>query len=101
MEQDTVRPRGISRSLHSDEVEKGSSKVEQEEVVASSKESAITATVTDGDEALQLVGAVRKDIFDDEFNAKLRRKLDRYIPTVCAAVYFTQFLDKNTLAYAR
>jgi len=100
MEQDTVRPRGTSRSLHSDEVEKGSSKVEQEEVAASSKESAITTTVIDGDEALQLVGAARKDIFDDEFNAKLRRKLDRYIPTVCAAVYFTQFLDKNTLAYA-
>ena len=30
---------------------------------------------TDGDEALQLVGAEAKEHFSDEFNRKLRRKL--------------------------
>ena len=55
----------------------------------------------EGDEALQLVGSERKDVFDDAYNAKLRRKLDLYIPSICAAVYFTQYLDKNTLSYAR
>ena len=55
----------------------------------------------DGDEALRLVGSRREEVFDEEYNIKLRKKLDRYIPTLCAAVYFTQFLDKNTLSYAR
>jgi len=61
----------------------------------------IEPETVDGDEALRLVGSVRKDIFDEQYNIRLRKKLDRYIPTVCAAVYFTQFLDKNTLSYAR
>lgn len=55
----------------------------------------------DGDEALKLVGTVRTEVFTEEYYAKLRRKLDWTIPTICAAVYFTQFLDKNTLSYAR
>ncbi|KZW03974.1 MFS general substrate transporter [Exidia glandulosa HHB12029] len=54
----------------------------------------------DGDEALKLVGLERADIFTEEYNAKLRRKLDWVIPPVCAAVYFTQFLDKTSLNYA-
>ncbi|KAH0840015.1 MFS general substrate transporter [Lanmaoa asiatica] len=56
---------------------------------------------TDGDEALQLVGTEAKEHFSDEFNRKLRRKLDFVIPTISAAVYFTQFLDKTSLNYAR
>ncbi|EJD53831.1 MFS general substrate transporter [Auricularia subglabra TFB-10046 SS5] len=54
----------------------------------------------DGDEALRLVGLERTDAFSDEYNAKLRRKLDKVIPPICAAVYFTQFLDKTSLNYA-
>jgi len=64
-----------------------------------------TATVTsfdskDADEALQLVGTSRTQNFSEEYNLKLRRKLDLVIPPLCAAVYFTQFLDKNALNYA-
>ncbi|KZT36811.1 MFS general substrate transporter [Sistotremastrum suecicum HHB10207 ss-3] len=51
-------------------------------------------------EALKLVGTLRTEVFTEEYYAKLRRKLDWTIPTICAAVYFTQFLDKNTLSYA-
>jgi ACS family allantoate permease-like MFS transporter len=72
-----------------------------------------------GDEALHLVGAQRTTDFTEEFNLKLRRKLvsdgnhsqspshpftlrqDLLIPPICAAVYFTQFLDKTSLNYAR
>ncbi|KZV75411.1 MFS general substrate transporter [Peniophora sp. CONT] len=53
-----------------------------------------------GDEALKLVGRERTQQFSEEYNAKLRRKLDWWIPPLCAAVYFTQFLDKTSLNYA-
>jgi len=53
-----------------------------------------------GDEALKLVGAERASDFSEAEYAKLRRKLDLLIPTICAAVYFTQFLDKTALNYA-
>ncbi|KAJ7095307.1 MFS general substrate transporter [Mycena belliarum] len=61
-----------------------------------------TATVNsvEGDEALRLVGTVRSAEFSEEYNLKLRRKLDMLIPPLCAAVYFTQFLDKTSLNYA-
>ncbi|KAI0028693.1 MFS general substrate transporter [Vararia minispora EC-137] len=52
------------------------------------------------DEALRLVGKVRTAQFSDEYNRRLRRKLDWWIPPLCAAVYFTQFLDKTSLNYA-
>ncbi|CDO74070.1 hypothetical protein BN946_scf185043.g120 [Trametes cinnabarina] len=55
---------------------------------------------TEGDEALKLVGRERVAQFSDEYNKKLRRKLDFMIPPLCAAVYFTQFLDKTSLNYA-
>ncbi|KAJ3490314.1 hypothetical protein NLI96_g1551 [Meripilus lineatus] len=55
---------------------------------------------SDGDEALKLVGREREVQFSDEYNRKLRNKLDRIIPPLCAAVYFTQFLDKTSLNYA-
>ncbi|KAH9853800.1 MFS general substrate transporter [Lenzites betulinus] len=54
----------------------------------------------DGDEALKLVGRERTTKFSEEYNRKLRRKLDFLIPPLCAAVYFTQFLDKTSLNYA-
>ncbi|KAI0321878.1 MFS general substrate transporter [Amylostereum chailletii] len=38
--------------------------------------------------------------FSEEYNLRLRKKLDRWIPPLCAAVYFTQFLDKTSLNYA-
>lgn len=38
---------------------------------------------TDGDEALQLVGAEAKEHFSDEFNRKLRRKLVRALNVGC------------------
>ncbi|KAK7695716.1 hypothetical protein QCA50_000352 [Cerrena zonata] len=62
-----------------------------------------TVSVTDssdGDEALKLVGRERVAQFSEEYNRKLRRKLDLVIPPICAAVYFTQFLDKTSLNYA-
>ncbi|KAG9317546.1 MFS general substrate transporter [Chiua virens] len=49
----------------------------------------------DGDEALQLVGAEATEHFSDEFNRRLRRKLDFVIPTIAAAVYFSQYLYQN------
>ncbi|RDB22485.1 hypothetical protein Hypma_010282 [Hypsizygus marmoreus] len=54
----------------------------------------------EGDEALRLIGAERTVQFDEEYNRKLRRKLDLLISPLCAAVYFTQFLDKTSLNYA-
>ncbi|KAJ7129764.1 MFS general substrate transporter [Mycena epipterygia] len=59
-----------------------------------------TINSADGDEALRLVGTVRTAQFSEEYNLKLRRKLDLLIPPLCAAVYFTQFLDKTSLNYA-
>ncbi|KAF9482470.1 MFS general substrate transporter [Pholiota conissans] len=56
--------------------------------------------LNDGDEALRLIGTERTTQFSEEYNAKLRRKLDWLIPPLCAAVYFTQFLDKTSLNYA-
>ncbi|VDB97560.1 unnamed protein product [Peniophora sp. CBMAI 1063] len=69
-----------------------------------------------GDEALKLVGRERVQMFSDEYNTNLRRKLvrvatfpdfatsdsgkDWWIPPLCAAVQFTQFLDKQSLNYA-
>lgn len=58
------------------------------------------ADSSDGDEALKLVGRERETHFSEEYNRKLRNKLDRIIPPLCAAVYFTQFLDKTSLNYA-
>ncbi|KAJ6614320.1 MFS general substrate transporter [Mycena sp. CBHHK59/15] len=59
-----------------------------------------TIDSSDGDEALRLVGTLRTAQFSEEYNLKLRRKLDLLIPPLCAAVYFTQFLDKTSLNYA-
>ncbi|KAH0840047.1 MFS general substrate transporter [Lanmaoa asiatica] len=58
-------------------------------------------SLEDGDEALRLVGAQERQHFSDEYNRKLKRKLDFFIPTIAALVYFTQFLDKTSLNYAR
>ncbi|KAJ8590317.1 MFS general substrate transporter [Rhizopogon salebrosus TDB-379] len=55
---------------------------------------------SNGDEALQLVGSQATEHFSEEYNRKLRRKLDLIIPTISAAVYFSQYLDKTSLNYA-
>ncbi|KAF8211188.1 MFS general substrate transporter [Mycena galopus ATCC 62051] len=60
----------------------------------------VTIHSVNGDEALRLVGTARTTHFSEEFNRKLRTKLDRLIIPLCAAVYFTQFLDKAALNYA-
>ncbi|KIK65345.1 hypothetical protein GYMLUDRAFT_347657 [Collybiopsis luxurians FD-317 M1] len=60
----------------------------------------IDASDVFADEALRLVGKERTAEFSAEYNLKLRRKLDMLIPPLCAAVYFTQFLDKTSLNYA-
>ncbi|KAJ7276323.1 MFS general substrate transporter [Mycena haematopus] len=60
----------------------------------------VTISSVDGDEALRLVGTARTTQFSEEFNRKLRRKLDLLITPLCAAIYFTQFLDKASLNYA-
>lgn len=56
--------------------------------------------IDEGDEALRLIGMERTAQFSEEYNRKLRRKLDLLIPPLCAAVYFTQYLDKTSLNYA-
>jgi ACS family allantoate permease-like MFS transporter len=59
-----------------------------------------SADLLQGDEALYLVGIECSVQFSDEYNARLRRKLDWVIPPLCAAVYFSQYLDKTSLNYA-
>ncbi|KAL5504213.1 hypothetical protein ACEPAH_8287 [Sanghuangporus vaninii] len=54
----------------------------------------------DGDEALGLVGVRRTTQFSEQYNLKLRKKLDWVIAPLSAAVYFTQYLDKTSLNYA-
>ncbi|KAJ3767127.1 MFS general substrate transporter [Lentinula raphanica] len=80
-----------------DEKEFPTSPVSVEQLGSVSIEDSDSANV---DEALQLVGKEQTAQFSDEFNRKLRRKLDLLIPPLCAAVYFTQFLDKTSLNYA-
>ncbi|KIY73686.1 MFS general substrate transporter [Cylindrobasidium torrendii FP15055 ss-10] len=65
-----------------------------------SVEAASVNSKLDGDEALKLVGTERTAEFSSEYNFALRKKLDRTIPPLCAAVYFTQYLDKTSLNYA-
>ncbi|KAG1753924.1 MFS general substrate transporter [Suillus paluster] len=52
-----------------------------------------------GDEALRLVGTQAQK-FSEEYNRRLRNKLDKVIIPITALVYFTQFLDKTSLNYA-
>ncbi|KAF9477255.1 MFS general substrate transporter [Pholiota conissans] len=54
----------------------------------------------DKDEALKLVGLEKTAEFTEEFYNRLKRKQDWVIPPLCAAVYFTQYLDKTALSYA-
>ncbi|KAF8509171.1 MFS general substrate transporter [Hysterangium stoloniferum] len=76
----------------------GQSKHEVDEKHTSPSE--VNYDIKDGDEALRLVGARRTAHHSEEYNLKLRRKLDMLIPPICAAVYFTQYLDKTSLNYA-
>ncbi|KAH9482913.1 Allantoate permease [Psilocybe cubensis] len=72
----------------------------QHDIRETSLDEKFSIDIQDGDEALRLIGAERTAQFSEEYNAKLRRKLDMLIPPLCAAVYFTQFLDKTSLNYA-
>ncbi|CCM04872.1 uncharacterized protein FIBRA_07065 [Fibroporia radiculosa] len=84
--------------------EKSASPVQEKQAFEASVqpvfESAYDKSQIDGDGALELVGFERTQEFSDEYNRKLLRKLDFIIPPICAAVYFTQFLDKTSLNYA-
>jgi hypothetical protein len=54
-----------------DDVEKKSQTIEDED----EKLGLYTVDTSEGDEALQLVGAERKEQFSEEYNLRLRRKL--------------------------
>lgn len=64
-----------------------------------SREEIVDSPLFKGDEALRLVGT-QAQTFSEEYNRKLRNKLDKIIIPITAAVYFTQFLDKTSLNYA-
>ncbi|KAG0709518.1 MFS general substrate transporter [Suillus ampliporus] len=64
-----------------------------------SREEIVGSPLFEGDEALRLVGTHAQK-FSEEYNRRLRNKLDKVIIPITAAVYFTQFLDKTSLNYA-
>ncbi|KAJ3575970.1 hypothetical protein NP233_g750 [Leucocoprinus birnbaumii] len=84
-----------------DKIPSGSASLEKrsidEKIESSSQDS---VDLLRGDEALRLVDAENVVKFSEEYNLRLRRKLDWVIPPLCASVYFTQFLDKTSLNYA-
>ncbi|KAG1770049.1 MFS general substrate transporter [Suillus occidentalis] len=84
-----------SAAKNLDEVEKSSQLENYDEKLGLD-----SLNTSDGDEALQLVGTQATAHFSEEYNRKLRRKLDFVIPTISAAVYFSQYLDKTSLNYA-
>ncbi|KAG6872747.1 hypothetical protein C0995_006949 [Termitomyces sp. Mi166 len=84
----------------SEKLETKSAVVVDKKPVDENAEEKNTFVIQEGDEALRLIGAERTVQFSEEYNRKLRRKLDLLIPPLCAAVYFTQFLDKTSLNYA-
>ncbi|UZJ55735.1 hypothetical protein CBS101457_005055 [Exobasidium rhododendri] len=51
------------------------------------------------DEAYRVAGQVAITFTAAESNA-VRRKIDKRIPVLCAAIYFSQYLDKTLLNYA-
>ncbi|GAA6021037.1 hypothetical protein JCM11491_005975 [Sporobolomyces phaffii] len=53
----------------------------------------------DQDEGLKLAGAERQEFTQEEMDA-VKRKIDRRVIPLLAAVYFSQFLDKNSLNYS-
>ncbi|KAF9055155.1 MFS general substrate transporter [Hymenopellis radicata] len=79
---------------------KSDASIEEKVAPNAEKVSIASLDVSRGDEALRLVGIERSAEFSEEYNLRLRRKLDKLIPPLCAAVYFTQFLDKTSLNYA-
>lgn len=64
-----------------------------------SREETADSPLLEGDEALRLVGTQAQK-FSEEYNRRLRNKLDKVIIPITAVVYFTQFLDKTSLNYA-
>ncbi|GAA6008255.1 hypothetical protein JCM11491_001945 [Sporobolomyces phaffii] len=53
----------------------------------------------DADEGAKLAGDVAT-VFSEEEKKAVRRKLDRRVAPILCAVYFTQFLDKNSINYS-
>ncbi|KAI5479095.1 MFS transporter, allantoate permease [Pseudohyphozyma bogoriensis] len=53
----------------------------------------------DEDEARAIAGDVRHEFTQEESDA-VKRKVDRRVIPILAAVYFSQFLDKNSLNYS-
>ncbi|OJA16978.1 hypothetical protein AZE42_00562 [Rhizopogon vesiculosus] len=64
-----------------------------------SREDIDDSQLFEGDEALRIVGTEAQK-FSEDYNRRLRNKLDKVIIPITAAVYFTQFLDKTSLNYA-
>ncbi|GAA5820323.1 hypothetical protein JCM11251_005574 [Rhodosporidiobolus azoricus] len=62
--------------------------------------STLPAIVEDDlDEGAKLAGTVATQFTEEEQNA-VRRKIDRVVVPLLAAVYFSQFLDKNSINYS-
>ncbi|GAA5880419.1 hypothetical protein JCM16303_003937 [Sporobolomyces ruberrimus] len=62
-------------------------------------DSSLPAIAEDVDEGAALAGEVAT-IFTQEEKDAVRRKLDRRVVPILAAVYFSQFLDKNSINYS-
>ncbi|GAA5885238.1 hypothetical protein JCM16303_005969 [Sporobolomyces ruberrimus] len=58
-----------------------------------------TIAEKDQDEGFKLAGAERQVFTQEEMDA-VKRKIDRRVIPLLAAVYFSQFLDKNSLNYS-
>ncbi|KAF7331968.1 MFS general substrate transporter [Mycena kentingensis (nom. inval.)] len=92
-----VAPQSVSllSSAHPTMLEKESASPKSPSLDEKGVIDTVTVNSLDGDEALHLVGTARTQQFSEEYNKKLRRKLDMLIPPLCAAVYFSQYLTKR------
>ncbi|GAA5950141.1 hypothetical protein JCM3765_004212 [Sporobolomyces pararoseus] len=91
----------ISPSLHSEDKKLEAGERGETSVLAVVESDNVLHTINekDGDEGLRLAGAERQVFTQEEMDA-VKRKLDRRIIPLLAAVYFSQFLDKNSLNYS-
>ncbi|GAA5932491.1 uncharacterized protein JCM15063_001242 [Sporobolomyces koalae] len=86
----------ISPSLHSEDkkLEAGAASV-----LAVAEKGLDTISEANQDEALKLAGTERQFFTQEEMDA-VKKKIDRRVIPLLAAVYFSQFLDKNSLNYS-
>lgn len=91
----------ISPSLHSEDKKLEAGERGETSVLAVVEADNILHTIDekDQDEGLKLAGAERQVFTQEEMDA-VKKKLDRRIIPLLAAVYFSQFLDKNSLNYS-